>query len=105
MSKIVHYKVDLNNLPQLTEAQLTELKVLSESPDGAIDYSDIPLLTDDFWAKAVRNPLYKPVKKHASIRLDSDVIEWLKSQGRGYQTRINLILRNEMLKSIGASHG
>jgi len=100
MSKTVHYKVDLNNLPRLTEAQLTELKALSELSDDTIDFSDIPPLTDEFWAKAIRNPLYKPVKKHASIRLDADVIEWLKSQGRGYQTRINTILRNEMLKSI-----
>jgi len=100
MSKIVQYEVDLNNLPKLTEAQLAELKALSELPDDDIDFSDIPPLTDDFWAKAVRNPLYKPVKKHASIRLDADVIEWLKSQGKGYQTRINGILRREMLKSI-----
>lgn len=48
MSKIVQYEVDLNNLPQLTEAQLAELKALSELPDDDIDFSDIPPLTDDF---------------------------------------------------------
>jgi uncharacterized protein (DUF4415 family) len=74
---------------------------LSEMPDDTIDYSDIPPLSDTFWQNAVRNPLYKPVKIHASIRLDADVIAWLKSQGRGYQTRVNAILRNEMLKSMG----
>jgi uncharacterized protein (DUF4415 family) len=92
-----------SEIPPLTEQRLAELKVLSELPDSTIDYSDIPPLSDDFWKSAVRNPLYKPVKKHASIRLDADVIAWMKSQGRGYQTRINAILRNEMLKELGVA--
>ena len=100
MSKIVRYELDLNNLPPLTVEQLAELQALSAMPDDTIDYSDIPPLNDRFWHNAVRNPLYKPVKKHASIRLDADVVAWLKSQGRGYQTRINEILRKEMIKSM-----
>jgi hypothetical protein len=46
-------------LPPLTDEQKVELKVLSEMPDSAIDYSDIPPLDDEFWKKAVRNPFYK----------------------------------------------
>ena len=100
MSKTVSYEVDLNNLPPLPEAQQAELKVLSELPDNAIDYSDLPPLDDAFWRNAARNPLYKPTKTSTTVRVDSDVLAWLKGQGKGYQTRINTILRDAMLRSI-----
>ena len=51
-------------------------------------------------ARAVPNPFFKPVKTHASVRIDADVMAWLKSQGKGYQTRINAILREAMLRSL-----
>jgi uncharacterized protein (DUF4415 family) len=95
---MVRYKQ--SELPPLTEERKSELKVLCEQPDSEIDYSDIPPLDDEFWARAVRNPFYKPVKTHASVRIDSDVLAWLKRQGKGYQTRINAILRDAMLKAI-----
>jgi uncharacterized protein (DUF4415 family) len=69
-------------------------------PDNEIDYSDIPPLDDAFWKKAVRNPFYKPTKTSTTVRVDSDVLAWLKRQGKGYQTRINAILRNAMLHSL-----
>lgn len=40
--------------------------------------------------------MYRPIKKPLSIRLDSDIIAWLKSYGKGYQSRINTILRQAM---------
>ncbi|HEV1286150.1 MAG TPA: BrnA antitoxin family protein [Bryobacteraceae bacterium] len=63
--------------------------------DADIDYSDIPELDDDFFknAKIVDWP---PAKAQLTIRLDADVLAWLKSGGRGYQTRINRILRVAM---------
>lgn len=100
MSKIVRYEIDFQNPPPLTEEQKAELKALSEMPDETIDYSDIPPLTDEFWKNAVRNPFYKPTKTHASVRLDSDVVVWLKSKGRGYQTRMNAILREAMIQDL-----
>jgi uncharacterized protein (DUF4415 family) len=100
MRKTVRYEVDLNNLPPLTEKRKAELEALYEMPDDEIDYSDIPPLDDAFWKKAVRNPLYKPTKTSTTVRVDSDVLEWLKSQGKGYQTRINAILREAMLRSL-----
>ncbi|NDA63402.1 MAG: cytoplasmic protein [Chitinophagia bacterium] len=100
MSKIVRYEVDLNNLPPLTEKQKTELKSLSEMQDNEIDFSDIPPLDKDFWKKAVSNPFYKPTKSSTTVRVDSDVLAWLKSEGKGYQTRINAILREAMLRSL-----
>ena len=77
-----------------------ELKALDKRPDSEIDYSDIPPLDNQFWARAVPNPFYKPVKQHASVRIDADVMAWLKSQGKGYQTRLNAILRRAMLDDL-----
>jgi uncharacterized protein (DUF4415 family) len=59
--------------------------------DTDIDYSDIPPLGKSFLTKAT--VAWPPVKKQLTIRLDADVLEWLKADGRGYQTRINHILR------------
>ena len=42
--------------------------------------------------------LYRPIKKRVRLRLDSDVLAWFKKQGRGYQTRINRVLRRVMMK-------
>lgn len=100
MKKIVKYTVDLANLPALSASQQTELKALAAMPDSDIDYSDIPPLTDDFWKTATRNRFYKPIKQATTVRVDSDVLLWLKGQGKGYQTRINAILREAMMQSI-----
>ena len=48
----------------------------------------------------MRNPFYKPTKTATTVRVDSDVLVWLKSDGKGYQTRLNLILREAMLKEV-----
>jgi hypothetical protein len=101
MKNIVRHEIDLSNLPALTETQNAELDELSQLPDEAIDCSDIPPLGEAFWAKAVRNPFYRPTKTSTTVRLDSDVLAWLKSQGKGYQTRLNAILRQAMLEQLG----
>jgi uncharacterized protein (DUF4415 family) len=59
--------------------------------DSEIDYSDIPALDKKF-LKKVALP-WPPAKKQLTIRLDADVLDWLKGHGKGYQTRINRILR------------
>ena len=62
--------------------------------DEDIDTSDIPPLEEGFFSKAqVRMP--KP-KATVTIRLDQDILSWFKAQGKGYQTRINAILRTYM---------
>jgi uncharacterized protein (DUF4415 family) len=94
---MVSYK--RSELPPLTKERIAELKALAARPDSEIDYSDIPPLDEAFWARAVPNPFFRPVKTHASVRIDSDGMAWLKSQGRGYQTRMNAILREAMLQS------
>jgi uncharacterized protein (DUF4415 family) len=104
MSKIVRYEVDLNNPPPLTAEQKAELKALAEMSDESIDYSDIPPLDEEFWKQAVRNPFYKPTKTSTTVRVDSDVLLWLKSKGKGYQTRLNEILRKAMIDEIEEAH-
>lgn len=99
-TKIVRKEIDLQNPPRLTATQRARLAALAKMPDNKIDYSDIPPLTDKFWKNAVRNPFYKPTKQVTTVRVDSDVLLWLKGQGKGYQTRINAILRNAMLRDI-----
>jgi uncharacterized protein (DUF4415 family) len=82
------FQLDPNSLPKLSPAQARRL---DKTP---IDYSDIPPLGDAFFAKA--KEAWPPVKEQLTIRLDADVLTWLKSHGRGYQTRINYILRAAM---------
>lgn len=82
-------------MKKLTEKQAKQLAALSKMKDEDIDLSDIPEITD--WSTAVRGKFYRPVKQSLTIRLDADVLAWLKSQGSGYQTRINSLLRNAMV--------
>jgi uncharacterized protein (DUF4415 family) len=74
---------------------IREIANLAALPDEKIDTSDIPELRD--WSGAVVGKFYRPIKEPVTIRLDADVLAWLKSQGRGYQTRINYLLRRAML--------
>jgi uncharacterized protein (DUF4415 family) len=86
---IKRYTLDPKNPYRMTAA---EKKRLDETP---IDYSDIPEVDDDFFKNAV-SVNWPPAKAQLTIRLDADVLAWLKSNGRGYQTRINHILRVAM---------
>ncbi|MBU2717945.1 cytoplasmic protein [Acidithiobacillus ferridurans] len=102
-NRTVEYELDMGNLPPLTRNQKAELEALKQSSDEDIDYSDIPALGDDFWKAAVRNPFYKPKKASTTVRVDVDVLLWLRSngkEGKGYQTRINTILREAMLRDV-----
>jgi uncharacterized protein (DUF4415 family) len=69
----------------------SDLKRVDRIKDADIDYSDIPPLDRSFFTKATVS--WPPVKRQLTIRLDEDVLEWLRADGRGYQTRINRILR------------
>jgi uncharacterized protein (DUF4415 family) len=88
-------------MKKLTDRQRRkELAAIAAIPDEQIDTSDIPELTDEQLSSAVRGEMYRPVKKPVTMRLDVDVIHWLKSQGPGYQTKANRLLRAEMLRSL-----
>jgi uncharacterized protein (DUF4415 family) len=81
----------------LTRRQKKELAALAALPDPQIDTSDIPELPRGAWKNAVRGRFYRPLKQAVSVRLDADVVAWLKQRGKGYQTRANSILRERML--------
>ena len=72
----------------------SDLARIDRMRDTDIDYSDIPPLGKAFLKKAAT--AWPPAKRQLTIRLDADVLDWLKGQGRGYQTRINRILRIAM---------
>lgn len=97
-TKIVSYT--LETLPPLTKAQRERLKALAGRPDSEIDTGDAPVLTDEQWKNAERGRFYRPLKRQITARVDADVLDWLQSQGKGYQSRINAILRREMLESV-----
>jgi len=71
-----------------------EIERLRRLKDDEIDFSDIPEKVD--WSKAVKGKFYRPVKESLTIRLDADILAQLRSQGKGYQTRINTLLRESL---------
>ena len=105
-SRTVRFEYDVYNPPPLTPEHKAELQRLAELPDETIDCSDIPPLDEAFWKKGKRNPffwqetgdsgLYRPLKKQTTVRLDADVLVWLRRSGKGWQTRLNAILRAAM---------
>jgi len=87
------------NFSDKQDAEIEHLLAKGTVPDELLDLSDIPEITD--WSNAIRHgQFYRPVKQQTSIRLDADVLAWFKAQGKGYQTRINEILRDAMLKEL-----
>jgi predicted XRE-type DNA-binding protein len=72
----------------------TEIEALKAMPDDEIDTSDIQEITN--WNNAVVGKFYRPIKKPITIRLDTDVVEWFKSQDGKYQSNINNTLREAM---------
>lgn len=74
-----------------TRESRTDWKKLATQSDAEIDTSDVPELDKDFFRHAkVRMP---EAKQMVSLRLDSDVLDWFRRQGKGYQTKINAVLR------------
>jgi len=95
----------LKNLPPLDEERIKKLKKLQ---DKDIDVSDMPALTQEQLArfvpaKLLNRSLYRPVKVPVKINYDADVLEWFRSFGKGYQTRMNMALREYMLSNCGGN--
>ncbi|MCC5981802.1 MAG: BrnA antitoxin family protein [Oceanicaulis sp.] len=86
MGRIV--RVKLEDLPPISEERLREIEAI---PDEEIDFSDIPELTEEDFARGVWHTGHG--KQQVTVRLDRDVLAFFKKGGRGYQTRINAVLR------------
>jgi uncharacterized protein (DUF4415 family) len=95
-SETVRYEIDLKHLPPLTLRQKREIAALKAMGEDEINLDDIPPV------QAVDGAFYRPIKQQITARVDADVLAWLKAQGRGYQARMNAILRREMLASLKA---
>ena len=77
-----------NEAQPLARADLARLKALR---DEDIDYRDIPELDERFWQNA---KLVMPrAKKQITIRFDQDILDWFKAEGKGYQSKMNAVLR------------
>jgi uncharacterized protein (DUF4415 family) len=79
---------------KLTAGQKRDIAAIAAKRDEDIDFSDAPRVLD--WKGAEIGKFYRPKKKPVTMRLDSDVIAWLKADGRGYQTKANWLLRSAM---------
>ena len=102
--KIVSYGED--ELPPVSEESERLFQLAMAKPDSEIDTSDIPEWTEEQFKNAVRGKFYRPNKTQITAMVDMDVLVWLKLDGAGYQTRMNAILRREMLLTLesAASH-
>jgi uncharacterized protein (DUF4415 family) len=94
----------LETLPPLDEERIKKLATMK---DEDIDVSDMPALTQEQMArfvpaKLLNRSLYRPVKVPVKINYDADILEWFRSFGKGYQTRMNMALREYMLTHCGS---
>jgi len=80
---------------KLTREQERDIRAIAAKSDEDIDFSDAPPVLD--WSGAEIGKFYRPRKKPVTMRLDADVIAWLKADGPGYQTKANGLLRHAML--------
>ena len=87
---------------KLTREQKRDIAAIAAKKDEEIDFSDVPAVVD--WRGAEIGKLYRPPKKPVTMRLDADVLDWLKAYGKGYQTKANLLLRHAMVSSRGRAN-
>jgi uncharacterized protein (DUF4415 family) len=87
----------MNGAKTLSLERIAEIKAFKNT-----DFSDCPVLTDEELKRMrPKHPEYfRPVKKAVQIRLDADVLAWFKAFGKGYQSRINAVLREVMLRNV-----
>jgi uncharacterized protein (DUF4415 family) len=79
---------------KLTKEQKRDIRAIAAKRDRDIDFSDAPAVLD--WSGAEIGKFYRPKKKPVTMRLDADIIAWLKADGPGYQTKANSLLRHAM---------
>jgi uncharacterized protein (DUF4415 family) len=87
-------------MKRLTKEQKREIAAIAARNDEEIDLSDMPEIVD--WSGAEVGKFYRPPKRSVTMRVDADVIEWLKSYGPGYQSRANMLLRHAMSSTQAA---
>jgi uncharacterized protein (DUF4415 family) len=99
--RIVSFELDPANRSAPSKRK-RKSAALARRSDDQIDYSDLPKLSAAFLGR-----MYRPVKRQMTVRIDADVLAWLRSQGTGYHSRLNQVLRSAMLADLSgaaASH-
>lgn len=89
---IVKRTLDLKNPPALSSEQMAHLNATASMSDDLIDYSDAPYREDALWMKAADE--LPQTKRQITLRIDAEVLEFFKSTGTRYQSRINAVLRS-----------
>lgn len=98
MKKVAKGVVTLTGRGPLTAKERKSLLKLEKLPDSAIDLSDIPEIKG-IPPNYVLGKFYRPRKTSLTMRLDADVVAWLRDTGEGYQTRVNAYLRHLMQRA------
>ena len=90
-----------NHRHQHSPEEESRLRALDDArSDDDIDYGDIPRQDPKNWENATQGHFFRPIKKPITIRIDADVLHWLKRDGSGYQSRLNSILREAMDREL-----
>ncbi len=86
------------NRSATTKKSRTNWERVDALKDKDIDLSDVPEVSPEMFARAIVRHGLKPVSRKArlTLRLDSDVLDWFRKQGQGYQTKINALLKAYM---------
>lgn len=92
-SKIVRYTTDeLKEMERRGESKTDWARVKAMKDKDIVIDEDAPEPTAEEWAKAVV-VRRSPPKKNITLRIDPEIIEWFRAKGKGYQTRMNAVLR------------
>jgi uncharacterized protein (DUF4415 family) len=86
-------------MTKLSREQRKDIAAIAAKKDENIDLSEMPEVVD--WSGAEMGKFFRPPKKSVTMRLDQDVLDWLKAYGKGYQTKVNLLLRHAMASAKG----
>ena len=84
-------------MKKVPESVRKELAALAAKAEHETDLTDLPATSAKDWRGVCRGQFYRPVKQQLTVRIDADVLAWLKAQGKGYQSRLNEILRAAMV--------
>lgn len=93
--------MDISKMRQIPTRK--ELAHLTRPTQERIDTSEIPELGPEFWENATRNPHLRFNKQQLTVRIDTRVLQWLKKDGSGYQTRLNQVLTEAMMRDLAKS--
>jgi uncharacterized protein (DUF4415 family) len=94
-------KQQLVKRQHMSKELAAELLGLSRIRDGDIDMDGLPEQLD--WKDAAMGKYYRPIKEPISLRVDADVLDWFKACGKGYQSRINKVLRAYFLTQTASN--